>query len=560
MPLGAIWMKEITISHQSNQESITHVFRMNPDRKILPKILLSGLLMLSTFGSGTISYASTRLAGQQPGRMLQQIWTLIQQGNLNEARAQLNKGIKAYPTLAGFRVLLGIVEGQQKHFSAAEQNFKRSIQLNPQFASGYLNLGHLYQEQIPNDPDAWRKSVDAYKALLKVDPANNEGDFQLAILLEAHGQFQNSLHYLNQLPLEVRKQKRVLALSIADYAGVNDQEEAEVGVTKLLQLTDLTQADVAPVLAVMEAHNQEALETRLLSGLAANGFASLAALQRLGELYVNQGNLREARDTLEEVAVRDTHPVPALIELAKIADHQKDFRAALGYLARARDLEPTNAPVLYLFGMVCVQENLSQDAYSSLKQAVSLKPDDPYYNYALGAVILDREDANKAIPYFKKYGQLRPSDPRGKLGIGVAYFLSHDLASASKEFQSVEGSPQTSAGAHYFLGRIDDLNGDWAHAADELELAIKEQPEFPDAYAQLGLVRMNQKRYLSAEDAFRAAIYKDPDNYIANLNLMVVYQRMDDPRARAQEIKFSSIRKKRALMAKSLLRTVKVVP
>lgn len=528
-------------------------------RRMSGRILLGWLFVFFMLVPACLFCASARGRNQQPSPLLREIWTLIQQGHLSEARTRLNVAIQANPRSAGVWVLLGIVEAQQRHFSAAEQDFKKSIELEPKFLSGYINLGHLYQEQIATVPKAWGESVATYMALLKVDAGNTEANFQLALLLESHGQFQDSLAHIDGLPGAIRKQRRVLALTVADYVGIGNYKQAEAASVELMATADLTEADVTPVLAVLEARHQEALETYLLSKLAARGLASFAALQRLGELYARQGKLPEARKTLEEVAVRKPHPIHALLDLARIADQQEDYVAALGYLARARDIEPENASIHYSFGIVCVQENLSQDAYTSLKRAVALKPDNPYYNYALGAVILDRQDTMEAVPYFKKYIQLKPGDPRGKLGLGAAYFLSHNLSLASQEFKAIKDFPQTRAGAHYFLGRIANLQGDLGRAAAELTLALKDQPDYAGAYAQMGLVRMNQKQYGPAEDAFRTALRINPDNYLANLNLMILYQRTHDARAKEQEQKFSSIKAKRALMAKRFLRSVKVV-
>ena len=68
---------------------------------------------------------------------------------------------------------------------------------------------------------------------------------------------------------------------------------------------------------------------------------------------------------------------PLLMDLAGTAVKQKDYQGALGYLAHARSLEPNNATVHFLFGMVCVEENLVREAYESMKKAVELDPDNP---------------------------------------------------------------------------------------------------------------------------------------------------------------------------------------
>jgi tetratricopeptide (TPR) repeat protein len=493
------------------------------------------------------------------GAIAEQIKGLIVQGNLNEARNRLGEAIKKYPDEAGFYDLLGVVDAQQRDYGAAERDFKRSIQLDSKLVGAYLNLGHLYQEQMAATPAVRNKAMATYEALLKISPSNVEGNFQLALLLGRAGEFEASLRHLARLPASAKTRVQALTLLTADYSGLGKKDEAEATATKLLASRDLSSADMTPLLSVLEAHHEKDLEIRLLEGLEERNCASLPALRQLGALYASKGKLAEARSTLDKVAVRDPKPVGVLIELARIADRQKDYKGALGYLARARDLDPHDAAIHFLFGMICVQENLGKEAYKSLKKSVELKPNNPYYNYALGAVILDVENASEAIPYFNKYSQLKPGDPRGKMGMGLAYFYSHDLDSAAKILKSVEGFPRTAATAHCFLGHIAILEGNLDEAIKYSELAIKEQPDYAEAFVVLGQARMNQKQYAPAKKAFNEALHKNPNNYLANLELMILYQRMRDPRAKEQSLKVAALKKNRDLMSRRMLGTIKIV-
>src|SRR5207248_1549957 len=92
-------------------------------------------------------------------------------------------------------------------------------------------------------------------------------------------------------------------------------------------------------------------------------------------------------------------PSAALLNrLAKVAYRAGDLEGALGYLAHARDLEPGNALIHFLFGLVCVDLKLPPEAKQSLKEAVRLDPKNPYYNYALGAVLLQERNPEESIP------------------------------------------------------------------------------------------------------------------------------------------------------------------
>jgi Flp pilus assembly protein TadD len=248
------------------------------------------------------------------------------------------------------------------------------------------------------------------------------------------------------------------------------------------------------------------------------------------------------------------------MELARVANRQQDYRGALGYLAHARDLEPNNAAVHFFFGIVAVEMDLAEEAYRSLQKAVSLDANNPYYNYALGATMMNREDVRDAYPYFQKYCALQPQDPRGRLALAAAYFYGHDLDLAQKELHSIAGYKETATGAHYFLGRVANQEGRSAEAVAELKKALAGNPRYADAYAELGLVYLKQKQYPEAEKNLVQALEISPDNYPANLNLLILYQRRGDPRAEAQAKRFEDLRKLRAERQKEFLRTIQVQP
>src|SRR5437660_9081693 len=53
--------------------------------------------------------------------------------------------------------------------------------------------------------------------------------------------------------------------------------------------------------------------------------------------------------------------------------------------------------------------------------------------------------------------------------------------------------PETASGAHFFLGRIANQEGDSTEAVRELRLALEGDPNYADAHAELGRVHLNRK-------------------------------------------------------------------
>jgi len=133
----------------------------------------------------------------------------------------------------------------------------------------------------------------------------------------------------------------------------------------------------------------------------------------LGVVCERERKFDQARQIFERAAGLEPNSLRVLVELARVANDLKDPTGALAYLAHARDLDPQNAGVHFLWGMICVEEHLPEAAYKALQKAVSLEPNNPDYLYAMGAVAVQRTDASDAIPYFRKCCELKPDDPRG---------------------------------------------------------------------------------------------------------------------------------------------------
>jgi tetratricopeptide (TPR) repeat protein len=490
----------------------------------------------------------------------EEIQQAITKGDLAKAQTQLEERLKASPGDPNALNLLGVVEAREGKYRAAESHFRKATAAAPDFAVPYLNLGHLYQENVRKDPDALRKAAAVYDRLLKRQPTNLEATYQSAYVLWQLGSFRASLDRLSSLPPDAQERSQALALRCGDYAGLKSSSQALIAAERLLNRPELAEADVLPLVSSLLARHQEGVVIKLLEGLRQRHLGSSETLHQLAALYEQKGQYRQARAALEQEALLKPVSVPLLIDLARNADKQKDYEGALGYLAHARDLAPDNAGVHFFFGIVCVENNLLQEAYTSLRKAVQLDPSNPYYNYALGSVMLSRTNVRESYPYLEKYIELKPHDPRGRLALGAAYFYAHDLDLARKEFEGVEKDPATAAAAHFYLGRLANLQGRFDDAVHELEQALTLNPQYADAYAEMGVLLVKQKKYAEAEQKLGRALALDPNHYIANLNLMMAYQRTGDPRAAAQEKRFEQVRKLRAERQQEFLRTIEVRP
>jgi tetratricopeptide (TPR) repeat protein len=483
----------------------------------------------------------------------------IQTGDFQKARIEIWDAFKAFPDDPRLYNFLGVIDAQQENFGAAEIDFQRAIRVAPGFIGAYMNLGRLYQTESVKHTGYYEKALDVYSKVSELEPGNTEARYQAALLLNRLGRFDSSLRQLSQLPAQEQRRAAALSLRCADEAGLQHKDSANTSGMELLRAPDLTEADVLPIIPELVKDHQAELATMLLESLVNRGSGSAAVMDQLAALYEGQQRFADSRQMLTRELQTTGQPSAALLtHLAKVAYKAGDLEGTLGYLAHARDLEPGNAAIHFLFGLVCIDLKLPPEAEDSLKEAVRLDPWNPNYSYALGAVQLQRRNPDGAIRHFKIFRDAEQQDPRGSFALGVAYFDAEQMEAARKELESAARHSQTRAGALLYLGRLALREQHVVEAADDLERAIQANPAIPQAYVELAGVQIRTKEYQTAEQNLSRALRLAPDDYQANLNLLLLYKRTNDARAEEQSRRLAALRQATEEREQMLLRSLDI--
>ncbi|MBO0862031.1 MAG: tetratricopeptide repeat protein [Chloracidobacterium sp.] len=111
--------------------------------------------------------------------------------------------------------------------------------------------------------------------------------------------------------------------------------------------------------------------------------------------------------------------------------------------------------------------------------------------------------------------------------------------------EAVKG-PDTAITAQYYLRSIAREEGRLDEAVQELQQALKADPNYADALAELGGCYLMKKEYEQAGKLLRRALVINPNHYAANFNLLTLYTRAKkDGREAAQVARFEEVKKLR---------------
>jgi tetratricopeptide (TPR) repeat protein len=325
---------------------------------------------------------------------------------------------------------------------------------------------------------------------------------------------------------------------------------------KLAAREDFTEADFAAIHTTLAPQ----LVIAVVETLDARHLAGAPSLRELAIAWERLQEPAKARQTLERVAVLEPRDTAHLLELARLADESRDEEGALGYLAHARDIEPGNPQIHYLFAMIASKMNLPVAARASLEKALAIAPDNPDYNYAMGFVLLSTRDAATSAAYFQKFVAARPENIKGHYALGIAYYSSGDYAKSQAEMMGAKENPATAGGAEYFLGRIARQEDRLPAAKQHLERAIQLLPTFAESHTELARVLMEENDLPGARIELERALAIDANSFQANTQLLAIYRRTKDSRAAAQEDLLKKLDEQRSKRAELMLRTIEARP
>jgi tetratricopeptide (TPR) repeat protein len=468
-------------------------------------------------------------AGQDPSTEIQR---LVGAGRLAEAQAAINGALKTRASDAQLWNLLGIVEAQQNNPDSAAKAFQRAVRLAPRLESAWLNLGRLYQTGIGGQQNL-EKSLAAYETVLHLNPASPEAHHQSALLLFLKRDFLNSLDHLNQLSPADRSRRAALILRCADQAALGERAPALELAGRLIEDPGLEEGDFLAVLPVI-ASSDDSVALRILEALDVRHISTEKTWPLLAEVFQRRGDWKRARETFEKIAQRTPDAVQPLMDLARVSWQQKDFEGTLGYLAHARDLDPKNAAIHFLFAIACNELRVPVEAKLSLEKALELDPENAYFNYAMGSLLLQWSDKARATPYLERFVARRPDDARGHLALATSYAGAGRGPEARAQLTIPLKDPQTRAGAVFLLACLAKKEEDTDAAVHYFQELISLEPNSPEAHSELGLLFLRRDELDAARRETELALAANPRSFRANDTLLKLYRRANDPRLLAQ--------------------------
>jgi eukaryotic-like serine/threonine-protein kinase len=223
------------------------------------------------------------------------------------------------------------------------------------------------------------------------------------------------------------------------------------------------------------------------------GYAQLGEAYRLKFILEHNAHwLDEAQAYCQKAAELDSHVPAVFVTLARIHDALGKHDLALQEFQHALQLDPKDAEALGGLARSYETSGRTADAEKTFHESIALRPDDWTVHNNLGAFYDRQGKYPEAIAAYQKALQVTPDNAEVYSNMGGAYID--------------QGGEKALAQAEQALKKSIDLN-----------------PRYP-AFANLGMLYMQEHRYAEAAEATEQALKINGNDYMVWNNLMIAYE------------------------------------
>jgi len=315
----------------------------------------------------------------------------------------------------------------------------------------------------------------------------------------ARREYSSALELFDTLPPDYAETVNIRIMRAGIYNAANRPADAR-RIANSIIAAERNNTEALMILADAAAlENKDRERRQLLERVIGINAQHARALNDLANISLRNQNLRVAANYFDRALAAEPNNGEALVGRASVYRYNKDPRNAERLLNRAVSLYPNWARPLQERARLYKGAGFYTDAIEDFNAALKLEPDNYWILVDYGQLLMDMNRKNEALDYFNR---AIIADPN--------VFMAYVYSAALK----------------------DEL-GDYAGAEKDYITLARLKPDYYFAFEALGILRMRNKQWALARDAFLDAYKQAPREYNYALLAAVNWMRagnQSDPR------------------------------
>ncbi|HKL81358.1 MAG TPA: tetratricopeptide repeat protein, partial [Desulfobacter sp.] len=305
-------------------------------------------------------------------------------------------------------VFAGKLKILEQDLAGAEKIYQFVLELQPDFAAGYVSLGLALKEMEKTD-----QALKAFDRALEINPEQMEAlHYKVSIYMQKK-QVNKAIEACDRHRKNIPEENPSLA--IIDliqgriYMTTGEIDMAEERFQKAVKRNPDLSAPWEQLAVIRELKKDTDGAIKYYETLLALNKGHLPTYLNLSRIYRVRGDLKKAKAYLKQALAVKADYAPAANNLAfMLAETKSSMYEALRLAKTARDKEPNNPDFLDTLGWIYYLQGSYDMALPVLEESVKINPQNPIANYHLGWAYYDKKQFEKARAHMKKALELNP--------------------------------------------------------------------------------------------------------------------------------------------------------
>jgi len=421
-------------------------------------------------------------------------------GKKDIALAEIHRALELAPNDATLHETLALLElGDPAQSSAVEDEFKKSVALNPKSVNAKLLLASFYLRN-----NRLQDAEQACWSAVATDPKSLSARESLSQIILKESDQPRAEQVLRQASIELADSPQGVRMLADYYVGSGQIEKARAEFASLAQKypknVSVREGYVRVLLEVKDFATAQAVVTDLMKS---NGKDPKVAVLN-GIVLLNNGKPGDAVNALQTAAGND----------------------------------PKDAFIQYWLGRAAQTKGDSTLAEKSFRQAAQLNPRDLQAQQELARIAGQRGDMSMLSDVADKTIAAAPHLPSGYLWRAVVELAHHSTDQAETDMKTAMGVAPRSAQAYLMLGELRFSQKRYPDGVAQLQQALQLDPNSVAAMRLLIGYDLVQKQPTRAVGRLNSQIAKTPKNsgfYDLLAQLQIQNKNLDQAAATAQK-------------------------
>ncbi|MCZ6801044.1 MAG: tetratricopeptide repeat protein [Nitrospirae bacterium] len=395
----------------------------------------------------------------------------------------------------------------EKEFEQGIEEFRKSIELDPDNVQPYIDLARAYVGLKQQN-----KAHEALQEGLRKHPNSSDLIVSRGDLFLVNGEKEKA-EAQYKLAVETVPDNEALYIKLGKFYQVTREwDKAESVYQDLVQHkpdTETPHIQLGDFYAFIGKFDEA--RSSYHQALEVNPDSEKAFIKIIAH-DLDRGESEQAETHLEQFFQQHTKNVYGRALEARLQLAKGNVDDAVANLQRVIKEEPNMAMAHQYLGIAFVSQNNLGQAAGELEQAVKLDPSLMGARNALATVRLADGSYDMAIEQAEIAFRMNSRNIRAVRILGEAYLRKGEVARAKRIYEAIVEQIPQDAPSHYSLGLIARSDKDMKGSISHFEKALEGNPAFVQALTQLVTVHVRQGREEQARTRVLAQIQQVPDN------------------------------------------------